>query len=573
MTAPTHITFAEFVYLLVLTTTGVALSTLNAVVIAVASVLPDVDTNASFIGRSLPFLSRRIERKFGHRTLTHSATFIAALAIVLLPVYLASSDIYACTLVGFASHPFLDTMTVHGVKLFYPFSTVKCVFPLEVNNPHRYRLQTGSKMDTTLGLIFFFGCIPTYLIAHQGYERFIRTTQKNIESAVRDYNEFSKSHFVFADITAYSMMTKERIVGSFEIIGTLNDQTVLFKPNDGGIHSLGKEYQAEYVAEQIICRKGDPVETLVRSVDMDNQLLGQILSHLDSRFENHLFGALSSNDPVSVPQESKAFAPISGSFNNLKFNFATYEDIQRFNLENVFITKGSLTIRTLIPRRSALAPTNPSVVGLDSASGKSTGRDNSNYSPLFAQISFQVDPKENIEFLRQKGDTVREKEILAKRDLVLFFDQQISLNQQKIASLEEELEFTLADIDQKLSQAKQAVEKDSLEFKNIEQQRRNGYLPEVALTNARKKFLDSRDTYVHLLSAQKRSHARFSIQIQKLRNEIVQLRSREKAAARQSEIRSTTSGIIHDIRQVYHNNKLQVTFVIRRFPNEPRPTK
>lgn len=60
------------------------------------------------------------------------------------------------------------------------------------------------------------------------------------------------------------------------------------------------------------------------------------------------------------------------------------------------------------------------------------------------------------------------------------------------------------------------------------------------------------------------AQTKFAIDIQKLKNDIAMLRSKEKAAARQSEIRSTTSGIVHDIRQLYHNNKLQVTFVIRR---------
>ncbi|HWP81085.1 MAG TPA: metal-dependent hydrolase [Bacteroidota bacterium] len=558
MIAPTHITFAEFVYLLLLTTTGVALNAVNAAVIAVASVLPDVDTAASFIGRAFPFLSKRIERRFGHRTLTHSAVFVGGLAILLFPLSVFVPDVYVCLLIGYASHPFLDTMTVHGVKLFYPFSTVKCVFPLEVNNPHRYRLQTGSKMDKALSLLFFIGCIPTFLIAHQGYERFIRSTQKNIESAVRDYNEFSKTHFVFAELVAYNMMTKERIEGTFEIVGTLNPTTILFRGKDGALHSLGREYETEYVAERIMCRKGDPAETIVRSVDMSNQLLAQISTYLDFRFETHLFGALSSSDPFSVPQESKTFNPIVGSFNTIRFNYATYEDIQRLNLENIFITKGALTIRTVKPK--AFLPTQ---VRVDSTL-QAQAINGIEAVASFAQISFQIDPKENIEFFHQKGDTVREKDILIKRDLALFYDQQIALNLQKITALEEDREFKLAEIEQKLSQAKLRMDNDSLNLAHTQRQYENGYATELTLDQSRLKYSDSRQAYAHLLSAKNRIQTKFAIDIQKLKNDIAMLRSKEKAAAKQSEIRSTTSGIVHDIRQLYHNNKLQVTFVIRR---------
>jgi hypothetical protein len=434
---------------------------------------------------------------------------------------------------------------------------LKCVFPLEVNNPHRYRLQTGSKMDTALSLLFFIGCIPTFMIAHQGYERFIRSTQKNIESAVRDYNEFSKTNFVFAEVAAYNMMTKERIEGVFEIVGTLNPNTVLFKGTDKTLHSLGKEYDAEYVAERIICRKGDPAKTIVRTVDMSNQLLAQLLTYLELRFETHIFGALSSSDPFSVPQESKTFSPIAGSFNNIRFNYATYDDIQRLNLENIFITKGTLTIRTVKPKLGV--PQKGLIDTVLNANNLSV-----DVAPSFAQVSFQVDPKENIEFFHQKGDTVKEKEILIRRDLALFYDQQIALSQQKIAALEEEREFKLAELQQKLSQAKQTMDKDSINFSHVKQQNKNGYTTELAVEQARGKYLDSKDVYYHLLSAERRVQNKFAIDAQKLRNDIAQLRSKEKAAERKSEIRSTTSGVVHDIRQLYHNNKLQVTFVIRR---------
>lgn len=183
MIASTHITFAEFIYLLLLTTTGVVLNITNALIIAFVSVLPDIDTAVSIIGKIFLFISRPIERRFGHRTLTHSLIMIAIIAIVEIPIYILKQDIYICTVAGYATHPFLDTATVNGVKLFYPFSKVKCVFPMEVNHPHSYRMQTGGKVDIALSVIFFLGCIPTFFIASQGYERFIRSTQQNIGAA------------------------------------------------------------------------------------------------------------------------------------------------------------------------------------------------------------------------------------------------------------------------------------------------------------------------------------------------------------------------------------------------------
>jgi len=273
MTSPTHITFAEFIYLLILTTLGVSLSLVNALVIAVSSLLPDIDTQASIIGKTFPFISARIERRFGHRTLTHSIPFILGVAFLTLPLILWNSSLYACFITGYASHPFLDTMTVNGVRLFYPFSGAKCVFPFEVNNPHRYRIQTGSKGEKMLAALFLIGCIPTSMIAYEGYERFVRTAQQNIEAAVRDYNEFSRDHLVVARVVAHNAITKQPFSETVEIVGALNPHTLVFKGSDAGLHTIGKEFQADFVAENIVCFRGSAALSSLRNIDIRNQLL------------------------------------------------------------------------------------------------------------------------------------------------------------------------------------------------------------------------------------------------------------------------------------------------------------
>ena len=290
MIAPTHMSFAAFLYLLMLTTIGVPLSAANAMAIVISSMAPDIDNGASTVGKLIPPFSRLLERKFGHRTLTHSLLGIAAVCVVLIPLLLVNADLYICTFVGYASHPFLDTMTVHGVKLFYPFSTVHCVFPLEVNNPHRYRVHTGSRTDKALAVIFAAGCIPTFLIAHQGYERFIRSAQQNIGAAVRDYEDFSRNHLVMARIDAYDMFTKQPLNGTVEIVGALNAQTLVFKGPEGRLHTLGKEFAADYVAEAITCIRGKEARSFVRTLDLRNKLVADLTASMDTLAENYCFG-------------------------------------------------------------------------------------------------------------------------------------------------------------------------------------------------------------------------------------------------------------------------------------------
>ena len=474
MIASTHITFAEFIYLLILTTTGVVLNATNAIVIAFAAVLPDIDTAASIIGKICPFISKPLERRFGHRTLTHSMMMIFIIALAGIPILILKQDIYICSIIGYASHPLLDTATVNGVKLFYPFSKVKCVFPMEMNHPHSYRLQTGSKTDLMLSVIFFLGCIPTLFIASQGYERFIRSTQQNIEAAVRDYNEYSKDYLVFAEVQAYDMFTKRPLTGSFEIVGALNPQTLIFKGQDGHLHTLGKNFHADYVAEKVLCQKGNPVFATLRNLDVSNQILAQMFSLIDTSAENYFFGDLSAADKVAVPENIKLFSPVTGSSNTIKLNYATVEDILTYNLESVFISKGILTIKTII-KRDTLASTMSSVPPYPKMEN-------------YAQLSILLDPKETITFLKQKGDTLKEKEIIAQKNSAQFFLDQVNLNEEKIFSDQQQYEASINAIDQKIANAEESFRIDSMSYKHNSQLSSSGYVSSTNLESAKLKL-------------------------------------------------------------------------------------
>jgi hypothetical protein len=55
-------------------------------------------------------------------------------------------------------------------------------------------------------------------------------------------------------------------------------------------------------------------------------------------------------------------------------------------------------------------------------------------------------------------------------------------------------------------------------------------------------------------------------EIRKLEHTNRQLQAKWRAAEKQSEIRSYIKGVLIDFRQIQHNNKTQVTFIVRRIP-------
>jgi len=246
-----------------------------------------------------------LEARFGHRTITHSLVFIAGLFVALLPVAWWREDLYYCFCVGYATHPLLDTMTINGVRLFYPVGGGKCVFPMDVNHPHRYRCRRlafrrypGGRVPHRLA-----AGVP---VAQEGYERFVRITQGSVESAVRDYNDMSRTHRVLADIRAHNLVTKRSLSGRFELLGSIDERTLVFRRKTAG-SDAGNGVSVRLCRRQGHSCAGEEVVTRVNNIDLAGlrmRDLARILNHVSGAL---LFGTLAVDRDNAVPQTSDGF--------------------------------------------------------------------------------------------------------------------------------------------------------------------------------------------------------------------------------------------------------------------------
>lgn len=169
MTLPNHLLGGVVI-------TGVFAATVNGlnllaapeylVVTTIASVLPDLDNPVSPISRLAPGIARWINRRYGHRTLTHSLTALISLTLccailerAFTPNSLSLSFFFAW---GYFSHLLLDMCTIQGVKLFYPFQKYACVIP---GDP-QFRFQTGNIRHETvffcIALLCFTFLLPLF---------------------------------------------------------------------------------------------------------------------------------------------------------------------------------------------------------------------------------------------------------------------------------------------------------------------------------------------------------------------------------------------------------------------------
>jgi inner membrane protein len=187
--APTHIAFGAL-----LTTSGFALfgrslhqdwPALGCTLLG--SLLPDIDSPKSALGRLLPFVSVPLEQRFGHRTVTHSFLALGFLGLLLLPLAFFRLGAYCALLLGYFSHLLADCATQSGVPLFYPHPTMY-VAP---GNP-RYRFHTGSLGEQGLLLVLLLLLGLVFPLSHLGGAwkalRYLMATQS---AAYQDFRQES----------------------------------------------------------------------------------------------------------------------------------------------------------------------------------------------------------------------------------------------------------------------------------------------------------------------------------------------------------------------------------------------
>jgi len=115
----------------------------NTSVCALCALLPDIDTPNSMLGKIFYPVSKFLNRKVGHRTLTHSLLFLCLVFVSFkLLIYfqlISNSDLLMIGCFAVLSHLILDMFTVTGVQFFFPFIRNSCVIPANPN----YRFTVG----------------------------------------------------------------------------------------------------------------------------------------------------------------------------------------------------------------------------------------------------------------------------------------------------------------------------------------------------------------------------------------------------------------------------------------------
>jgi inner membrane protein len=537
----THIAGGVLGYTVAATFFQVPWTATGVVVASAAAAAPDVDTLGSTVGRVFAPVARRIERRFGHRTITHCYAAQGAVALLALPLLWTGAPweplphLYAAVVVGYLSHPFLDTWTVQGVRVFWPWSDRRGVFPYYNRQETAYRTRTGSRADTFFGLFFVCATVPFAVVQVDGYQRLVRRVQADASAAVRDFLDWSADgYLVSIEVVASDPQHLRRLEGRFEAVGTTGAGTLLVRDStDGRVFSLGPAYSANFQPDRVVAHRGPRVSVSRRQIRLDGRVLADLESLVPTRADGlplrHLIdGQVTVTEPAGVTPDDFRFNTVTGTDRRLSFQFATLGDLDRLGLSGLVVETGSVTLR-VFTRAGEAEDYDP-----DDAQRSAVRR-----------VSFAHKPSEPPRLLVREGQTVAVGDTLAilTSAAVTTAALDVAEAQADLAAAQAEAvpsSYDPVSLRQRLADAERAA-------RRVEARHAEGFEPAAAVDAARAEVADLRGQLAHAEAGagdwQRARAGRVREASARLRRALV----RQRTAVHDGVVRSTGAGVVQRI--------------------------
>lgn len=269
----------------------------------VGSQLPDIDTTTSLIGQVCYPLSSRLERRFPHRSATHSFVAIAAVAAAwwwpCQWLRLSNSEWFALWLGMFIS-VVSDTFTVKGAQIFWP-NPVWCY---SGSSWDKKRLKTGGTGE--MWVLAVTVAIASYLLLSQPFStggtnlvQFAGTEIGIRDAVYSQYNNYASSHIAIAQIEGVHTQNRSDMTGKYWTIGQEGGEFILSK--NGAIYKTGTTGQI--LTDSIKFDRGEPNQTTIEAIAFDDEPIVPLLEELRSQYPDGAAIFLTGTVAVDFPED------------------------------------------------------------------------------------------------------------------------------------------------------------------------------------------------------------------------------------------------------------------------------
>jgi inner membrane protein len=329
---------------------GLSLGTVDPAVLAVAiaaSQIPDIDTSTSSIGQILWPVSRWIEKRYPHRSITHSLIVTVVLGVISIALwwrFAIDVKVAIALPLGHLVACFSDTFTKVGVQLFWP-SPKQCVFGL---NPKR-RLTTGGPGEywVLVGACLAIA-INVGLNNSGGLGQFTAESLGLRSGIIENYQQNAASKQVWAIAEGTFTADSGSADGKYLIISQAGNEFILM--DRSGIYQTGTTAQID--ARKITTEIGTSAQQQVLPLTFAEE---EILPKLVSIAQSHpkalilLTGQITIDSPeeISILPKPGQLEVVKLAANQLIFNYCPLSQIlSKLNLQ---FGSGNIELKIITP--------------------------------------------------------------------------------------------------------------------------------------------------------------------------------------------------------------------------------
>lgn len=379
MLAPTHGVFGIFLTLIILAVFGIQQSLHWSILLCaiIGSLSPDIDHPKALIGRVFFFISKPLDRHFGHRTITHSllgwliCTLLFALSLFLvwhLYLLLASTSLgqnlpfhadwdrpfttglvkrwIAAFSIGYLSHIILDMFNPRGSQLFWP-NPGRDVIP---GNPE-FRPESGSQSEIFIFFLLFGLMTLSFPLSKHGITTSLHWLLATPESAIEEFKALTTKAYV--DCDGILNATHTPFVGEAEILTVKNGKLIVYITENqsipSGVYTLSDELAADITAKQVRVKKTQiPIVTTRKQ--FKNETKDDLLANLPKTALVSGTIYLPKDMKITIRDAQSSYKTIDQVGDELRLSFATEADLQALAWDDAFTTmrrQDALTLQKL----------------------------------------------------------------------------------------------------------------------------------------------------------------------------------------------------------------------------------
>lgn len=260
----------------------------------IGSQIPDLDTSTSYIGQIFFPVSRWLEARFPHRTITHSLLATGLLCAIALPIGYFSNNllIWSSLPLSHLLTCIADCFTVKGVQWFYPVPA----WCWSVGNPKR-RLTTGEPGEYWVLVVATFLLVAGLHIGSSGgLTQQVTNALGMVDGTIEVYNKKSPTHHVWADVKGIWASDRTRADGKYFIVANEGDSFIV-TDGKGGFFKTGQQILTERITATI----GNSATTQLQTISFMDEEIAPKLQEIAASQPNALI-LLSGSIVVDMPE-------------------------------------------------------------------------------------------------------------------------------------------------------------------------------------------------------------------------------------------------------------------------------